>query len=273
MIRVTVLGSGSRGNAIVVEAAGHRLLVDAGFAPRALARRLEAANIAPESIDALLLTHEHTDHASGAAAAIARWNWPLYSTAGTLGALSLPEGCAVTALAVGMHRAIGPLDVLPLRVPHDAQEPVALVFAEARSGARAAVVLDLGHVPSSFATMIGPLDVLVVEANHDAQRLADGPYPAMLKRRIGGTSGHLSNTQCAALVTECAEQGLGAVVLAHLSETNNTPSLALDTVRMALRGTRWKGRGLHVALQSEVLHPVGSARLDARQLSLNLFGD
>jgi phosphoribosyl 1,2-cyclic phosphodiesterase len=273
MIRVTVLGSGSRGNAIVVEAGGYRVLVDAGFTPRALARRLSAAHIAPESIDALLLTHEHTDHASGVAAAIARWSWPLYATSGTLSALSLPDGCTVTTLAVGAPDAIGPLEVLPIRVPHDAQEPVALVFGEPRSGGRAAVVLDLGHVPPNLAAMLGPLDVLVIEANHDAQRLAEGPYPAMLKRRIGGTSGHLSNAQCAALVSECAAHGLGSVVLAHLSETNNTPSLALDAVRTSLRSARWKGRGLHVALQGEVLHPVGPARLDARQLALNLFGD
>lgn len=270
MIRVTVLGSGSRGNALVVEGGGHRILVDAGFSPRALARRLAAARIAPESIDALVLTHEHTDHASGAAEAVTKWRWPLFATAGTLAALTLPDTCHVTPLTPGVHGVIGPLEVLPVRVPHDAQEPVALLFADPRSGARAAVVLDLGHAPPTLATALGALDVLIVEANHDAQRLAEGPYPAMLKRRISGTSGHLSNAQCATLVAECAANGLGSVVLAHLSETNNTPTLALEAVRTALRRARWRGRGLHAALQGEVLHPVGPAVRDARQLALEL---
>jgi phosphoribosyl 1,2-cyclic phosphodiesterase len=270
MIRVTVLGSGSRGNAIVVESHGQRVLVDVGFTPRALTRRLSAARIVPESIDAVVLTHEHTDHASGVSDAIARWHWPLYATNGTLSALGLADASSTTRLVPGLACTVGGLDVLPLAVPHDATEPVALVIADRRSGARAAVVLDLGHVPEGFSAQLGSLDVLVVEANHDVQRLADGPYPAMLKRRITSRAGHLSNAQCAAFVADCSAAGLGSVILAHLSETNNTPTLALDAVRGALRGTRWKGRGLHAALQGDVLHPVGPPIRDARQLALDL---
>lgn len=268
-MRVTVLGSGSRGNAIVVEGGGQRVLVDAGFSPRALAARLAAAHMAPESIDALLLTHEHTDHASGAADACARWGWPVAATAGTLAALPQLPVAAGTTLTPGTATSIGALQVLPVLVPHDAREPVALQFTDVRAGSRAAIVLDLGRVPPTLAAQLGPLDILVVEANHDSQRLADGPYPAMLKRRIGGDAGHLSNAQAAALAVSCVPAGLGTVVLAHLSETNNTPALAVGQVQQALRGAGWRGR-VHVATQGDVLHPVAITRRDARQLALEL---
>lgn len=269
-MRVTVLGSGSRGNAIVIESGGQRVLVDAGFSLRALATRLAAARMAPESIDALVLTHEHTDHASGAADACAKWGWPVVATAGTLAALPAIPAPAGSVLVAGALSTIGALHLLPLAVSHDAREPVALVFTDGRSGARAAIALDLGRAPAELVAQLGPLDVLVVEANHDTDRLAAGPYPAMLKRRIAGGAGHLSNAQAAALVAACVPAGLGRVVLAHLSETNNAPALALGAVRTALRGAGWKGRGLHVALQGEVLHPIVCTTRDARQLALEL---
>ncbi|MCU0650310.1 MAG: MBL fold metallo-hydrolase [Gemmatimonadaceae bacterium] len=269
-MRVTVLGSGSRGNAIVVEGGGMRVLVDAGFSPRALQARLAAARMAPESIDALLLTHEHTDHASGAADAVARWGWPVVATAGTFAALPALREASRMVLTATSALALGALDVAAVPIAHDAREPVALVLADRHSGARAAIALDLGRAPDDFAQALGPLDLLVIEANHDAQRLADGPYPAMLKRRISGGSGHLSNAQTAHLLGACARVGLGAVILAHLSETNNTPELALGAVRPALRAAGWRTRALHVATQGAVLHPVASAQRDARQLALDL---
>jgi phosphoribosyl 1,2-cyclic phosphodiesterase len=269
-VRVTVLGSGSRGNAVVVESGGQRVLVDAGFSPRALARRLAAARMAPESIDALLLTHEHTDHACGAADAVTRWQWPVLATAGTLAALPALSAPPFAVLTPGVPVAIGALSVAALPIAHDAREPAALVFTDTHSGARGAVALDLGRVPDGFAQALGPLDVFVLESNHDTQRLAEGPYPAMLKRRISSGAGHLSNAQAAGLLAACAAVGLGSVILAHLSETNNTPELALGATRTALRGARSRGHALHVALQGEVLHPVSAARRDARQLTLGL---
>jgi phosphoribosyl 1,2-cyclic phosphodiesterase len=269
-VQVTVLGSGSRGNALVIESGGHRVLVDAGFSARALATRLAAARIAPESIDALLLTHEHDDHASGAVAASARWGWPVVATAGTLAALpALPRAATTVLGAAGA--AVGPLRLDGVPVPHDAREPVAVLCTDTGSGARCGIVTDAGRVPEGLADRLGRLDILVVEANHDAARLAAGPYPAMLKRRIAGGAGHLNNAQAARLAGACVRAGLGAVVLAHLSETNNTPQLAVQAVRTALRAAGWRPRGLHVAAQGEVLHAVRLVgRTDPQQLALGV---
>lgn len=282
-MRVTLLGSGSRGNAIVVEGSGGRVLVDAGFPPRTLASRLQAAGIAPASIEALLLTHEHVDHARGAAAAVARWGWPVVATPGTLGAVWPAEPGAGPARASGVAlRAGGPqalvggFEVAAIAVPHDAAEPVALLLTDRASGCRVGIALDLGAVPEPLAAAFQRVDVLVVESNHDEALLAQGPYPWPLKQRIRGGHGHLSNHAAARLAVRCAHRGLRAVVLAHLSEVNNRPALALACTRDALRGAGWRRDAVHVGLPTEVGGPwpargpaSGSGAL-AAQLSLAL---
>jgi len=233
-MRVSVLGSGSRGNAILVESGATRVLVDVGFGPRTLAARLRVLGCAPESIAGVVLTHEHVDHASGALAACARWGWPLFATAGTIAAL--PEAMVpMRAIVHGQAWSIGDLAGQSVAVPHDAADCAALVFEERSTGARAGIALDLGHVPAHLTEAFGRLDLMVIEANHDVPLLMAGPYPWSLKQRIVGDLGHLSNTAAAALVASCAHPGLRGVVLAHLSETNNSPALAVETVRVALR--------------------------------------
>lgn len=265
MLRLTVLGSGSRGNAIVVEGSHGRLLVDAGFGVRALERRLGAAGVAPDSIDALVVTHEHTDHASGALDAVARWGWRLAATQGTLAALGVgadQDGAASGIACLGhVPCSIGGLRVEPIPVPHDAREPVALVITDEPTGARAGIALDLGHVPEALVAAFDRLDLLLVEANHDAVLLRDGPYPWMLKRRISGGLGHLSNDAAATLAARCAHRGLSAVVLAHLSETNNSPAHAVTTVGAALRQAGWRRDALRAAAQGTVSgpHAAGAA--------------
>jgi phosphoribosyl 1,2-cyclic phosphodiesterase len=279
MLRLTVLGSGSRGNAIVVEGSHGRLLVDAGFGVRALARRLGAAGVAPASIDALVVTHEHTDHASGALDAVARWGWRLAATQGTLAALGVgadQAGAASGIASLGyVPSAIGGLRVEPIPVPHDASEPVALVISDERSGFRVGIALDLGAVPETLVTAFDRLDLLVVEANHDRAMLHDGPYPDLLKRRIAGGRGHLSNDGAAALAARCAHRGLAGVVLAHLSETNNTPAQAMQTVGAALHRSGWRRRTLHAAAQGAPSGPYAAgpgptASDGAQQLTLGL---
>ncbi len=251
-MRTRVLGSGSRGNAIVVDVGSSRLLIDAGFPPRILAARLAAAGIAPESISALILTHEHHDHARGACAAMERWGWRVYATPGTLGACAelAPHRCIpVTA---GATVSIDDAEVQTVRVPHDAAQPVALVITERQSGARMGLAYDLGVVTQSVRSAFQRLDVLVIEANHDAGMLRAGPYPPSLQQRIAGPHGHLRNEAAAELVAECAHAGLRDVVLAHLSEQCNDPALAERIVRRALLRAGRRAT-VHVASQRAVL--------------------
>jgi phosphoribosyl 1,2-cyclic phosphodiesterase len=258
MLRVTVLGSGSRGNAILIDGTESALLIDAGFSPRALARRLAAAGRRPEQISSLLLTHEHTDHACGAAAACAKWGWPLRSAAGTLAALETETGTLRTSvLQADAPTVFDGWSVETVRVPHDARDCAALVLTDMTSGERVGVALDLGHVPETLPTAFQRLDLLVVESNHDERMLAHGPYPWMLKQRIGGSLGHLSNGATATFVAACAHKSLRGVMLAHLSETNNTPDHAVARSRDALRRAGWRREAVWAAAQGTHTGPIG----------------
>lgn len=261
-VRVTVLGSGSRGNAILVEGAETCVLVDAGFGPRTLAKRLHAIGKHPSQISALVLTHEHTDHASGAAQACRKWGWPLFASGGTLAALGeSTDGCpaGATTLALDCHITAPGFDIRASAVPHDARECTALVLADQRSAVRIGIALDLGHVPSLLPEAFHRLDFLVVESNHDERLLANGPYPWSLKQRIGGALGHLSNGAAAAFVSACAHRGLRGIMLAHLSETNNTPAHALARTRDALRRAGWRRDALWAAHQTQACGPQGTS--------------
>lgn len=256
-MRVWVLGSGSRGNAVLVECAGTRLLVDCGFSPRSLAGRLAAIGFRPADVHAVVLTHEHLDHAKGAAAGAAQWGWTVHATAGTLAALGpVPNA---HSFAPGATVAVGHAVVETLRIPHDAAQPVAVVVADPSGGARCGVALDLGHVPAAMLTAFRELDLLVFEANHDADRLATGPYAPALKARVAGRQGHLSNDESARAIRAFAHRGLRHVVLAHLSEVNNTPALALATVQRALDGSRFRG-ALHTAPPDGPIGPFAPSR-------------
>ena len=276
MLRVTVLGSGSRGNAVLVEGNDTTVLIDAGFNPRALTRRLLLAGKQPADIQALVLTHEHTDHACGAAAACARWSWPLYATAGTLN--SLPDSASYPHNV--LHRApthepfqIGGFSIVATPVPHDANEPVALIITDNLSGCRVGIATDLGHVPATLPAQFERLDVLVIESNHDERMLAEGPYPWMLKKRVGSQLGHLSNRQAAAFIAACVHKGLRSVVLAHLSETNNTPELAVVAASMALRKAGWKREDVWAAHQTEIRGPYLSGAKGSDGMAVQLgFG-
>jgi phosphoribosyl 1,2-cyclic phosphodiesterase len=276
MLRVTVLGSGSRGNAILVDGSEGTVLVDAGFGPRALTRRLALVDRRPEQIGALLLTHEHVDHACGAVAASARWKWPVFASQGTLDALTGSDaGCPVSATAMAQDGASSTLcgfTVETIAVPHDARACVALIVCDRASGARVGIALDVGHVPETLPPALARCDILVVESNHDERMLANGPYPWPLKQRIAGGLGHLSNGAAAALIAGAAHRGLRGVLLAHLSETNNTPDTAIARTREALRRAGWRRDTLWAASQSVPCGPIGADgsthRSQSAQLSL-----
>lgn len=278
MLRVTVLGSGSRGNALLVDGSTGTLLVDCGFAARTLAARLEAAGRQPADVHAVLLTHEHVDHACGVRVASSRWAWPVYATPRTHAALAQEDAGAPTHVA---HLATEQTDVAGFLVehhpvPHDAADCRAFRITDPRSGARVGIVLDCGRVPPSLPDFFAHCDLLVVESNHCPDLLQTGPYPRLLKQRIRGGHGHLSNIQAANLLAACAHRDLRGVMLAHLSETNNVPTLAVRQALTALRHAGWRGEQIWAAPQREPHAPMDVAggaatrRPTSAQLSFGL---
>src|ERR1700693_3636232 len=225
-----VLGRGSSGNAVLIESPRSRILVDAGFAPRVLKHRLAVAGVAPESIDAVVVTHEHTDHMKGVAAAARKWGWTIVCTAGTR--MMCPEWAGLNTILTPRKSAVSVGDFYLETVPvsHDANEPIGVIVTSLDEGVRAGIIYDLGHVTESVFRALDKLDILVLEANHDEAMLRTGPYPPSLQRRISGNFGHLSNRIAAQTASQCIHVGLNNIVLAHLSENCNNPRTALNTV-------------------------------------------
>ncbi len=225
MIRFASAGSGSRGNATIIEAGGVRVLVDCGFKARELCERLARHDVDPSSIDAVLLTHEHADHAGGSASVARRLGLRVMATAGTAHALGQAH---IETFSAHAQFRIGDLAITPVAVPHDAREPVQFVFAA--GGVRVGVLTDLGHVSRHVQGAFDALDALLLECNHDLDSLWRGPYPARLKRRVAGPLGHLNNEQAARLLRGVDRGRLQRVAVAHISEQNNTPELAMRTL-------------------------------------------
>ncbi len=225
-MRFASLGSGSRGNAMVVEAGATRILVDCGFGPRTLAKRLARIGLAPDDLNAILVTHEHSDHVAGIARCAHSYGLRVFMTHGTFGGTP-----GLVALETGVevfdaHTAfsIGDLEIAPFPVPHDAREPVQFVFSDGRG--RLGLLTDTGHVTAHIVSMLSGCEALVLECNHDADMLRQGGYPYSLKQRISGHFGHLDNRAAADLLLQLDSSRLQHVVCAHLSEKNNTPTLA-----------------------------------------------
>ncbi|MEP7381100.1 MAG: MBL fold metallo-hydrolase [Gemmatimonadota bacterium] len=247
-MNVTILGSGSRGNALVLEVEGSRLLVDAGFNAKTLAARMRLADIAPESISAVVLTHEHSDHVAGVCTAARKWGWTVYGTPGTIAAT--PGLSALHPVAIDPRDPIvlDRMEVRCVRTPHDAREPVALVVHATATGTRVGIAYDLGHAPVGVESAMRNLDALILESNHDDEMLRAGPYPMMVQNRIAGANGHLSNRAASDLGRKLAHRGLRYLVLAHMSAHNNSAAVARQTMDAALRGTTFRG-ALSVARQ------------------------
>lgn len=273
-MRVTVLGSGSGGNSTLVQSGETRLLIDAGFSGRDLHRRLAEVEVAPESISALLITHDHGDHTRGMGVLARRWGLPLY--------LTEPTRVACTRLLSGTERVrpyrveepleIGDLVVHPFLTVHDAVDPVAVTVTERSTGQKLGIATDLGRPTAAIRHALRGCDLLILEANHDEILLRESPYPWSVKARIGGSHGHLSNRAAAELAGELHHRELGAVVLAHLSARSNDPSLARDVVASALTRLRFRGT-VSVASQETPMEPIDldALRRMRRPAQLSLF--
>lgn len=231
-MRFASLGSGSEGNALVVEAGRTRVMLDCGFGLRDALARLARLGVEPGSLSALVVTHEHDDHAGGVARLAARLGIAVWMTHGTLRALREPLPDQVVLSIFDPHQpfAAGDLRVEPFPVPHDAAEPVQYVFGD--GARRLGVLTDAGVATAHMAEMLSGCDALVLECNHDPEMLEKGPYPPPLKRRIASRLGHLANDASAELLSRLDRSRLQHVIAAHLSKTNNTPELA----RCALAG-------------------------------------
>lgn len=271
-VRICVLGSGSGGNCLWVEAGETLALFDVGLPLRETRRRCLAAGLPFDALTDVFLTHEHADHSYAAGILARKLGVRVHATCGTMKALRDPPPEELRRpVQSGVAIELGRLRVVPVAVPHDAWEPVAYVFEDGEI--KAGIVTDLGCAPPTVARALQGLDALVLEMNHDVRMLLEGPYPWPLKQRIRGGLGHLSNAQGADLLREVLHGGLRHVTLAHLSEHNNTPSLARRAAEKVLEKFGSSAQ-LCVAAPERALPPVlleparATPLRKARQLAL-----
>ncbi|HEY0905716.1 MAG TPA: MBL fold metallo-hydrolase [Methylophilus sp.] len=234
-MRFASLGSGSAGNATVVEAGETRLLLDCGFSVKETVQRLSRLSLQPEQLSGILVTHEHDDHARGVFKLAARYQIPVWLTHGTLSMCQryLPsEQISLHLIDAHSVFTIGALEVHPYPVPHDAREPAQFVF---KDGVRKfGVLTDVGSLTPHIVHMLQGCDGLLLECNHDLEMLRNGPYAHSLKKRVGGWLGHLDNQSSAQLLAQLDNSRLKHLVAAHLSEKNNTPALAKQALSAVL---------------------------------------
>lgn len=236
MLTFTTLASGSAGNAALVSCGGAHILLDAGISARRLTAGLAALGVNPEALSAILITHEHSDHISGLQVFTKKHRIPIYATGPTCRQLSYKTAFLedlVRPLESGNGVQIGPLWAQSFPTPHDAAGSVG--WSIAGEGGRMVLCTDLGYVTEEVRRAVEGCGLLVCEANHDVDMLRAGPYPYYLKQRILGDLGHLSNEAGAELAAFAVETGARSVILAHLSQTNNTPARAYEAVSRRLR--------------------------------------
>lgn len=244
MLRFKSLGSGSAGNATLVEASSGlsragpatrttRVLVDCGFGVRVMETRLAQAGVAIDEIDAIFITHEHSDHVGGAAAFSKRCNTPVWMSQGTWAGARKPEfGDRLHIAMDNVAIQVGNLQLVPFAVPHDAHEPLQLRCSNGQR--QLGILTDLGHATESVLRHLRQCQALLLEFNHDSDLLQQGGYPAFLKKRVSGQLGHLSNADAAQIAAAVNHAGMGPVVAAHLSRQNNRPGLVRAALSQAL---------------------------------------
>lgn len=225
-MRFACLGSGSQGNAFIVEKGSTRLMLDCGYPVRETERRLARLAVAPADLAGILITHEHSDHIAGAYKFARKHELRVWLTHGTFKAFPGGASPPPQLECIDSHSpfAVGDLEVLPFPVPHDAREPAHFVFSD--GARRLAVLTDTGSSTSHIEAMLSGCDALVLECNHDLDMLMNGDYPPSLKARVAGRYGHLDNDSSAGLLAALDRSRLQHLIAAHLSQHNNTPELA-----------------------------------------------
>jgi len=233
-LRVSILGSGSRGNAALVTTSRVRVLVDAGFSFRSLCKRMAEIGESAEGLDAVLISHEHSDHVSGLQVLSRKVSVPIYMTGRTDGAIEWGEKRPhVETFKAGAKLAIGDLEIETFTIPHDAVDPVGFTFRQ--NGCKVGVATDLGYMTESIKRHIAGCDMLVLESNHDLEMLKVGPYPWFVKQRVMSRVGHLSNQAVSDYLSAEFDLATRILVLAHLSGNNNHPEIARMFADQALQ--------------------------------------
>ncbi len=227
-MRFASLGSGSKGNATLVQAAGTCVMIDCGFSLRETEARLSRFGIEAGQLDAILITHEHGDHVRGAGPLARKHNIPLWTTRGTHSKAVLGVLPCLHYLDVDQAFEVQDLAIQTYPVPHDAREPCQFVFNDGRQ--RFGMLTDVGMITPHIETQLDGCDALLLECNHDLSMLEQGPYPFSVKQRVAGRLGHLNNKQTAQLLKRLDHTRLKHLLIAHLSEQNNTPALACDAL-------------------------------------------
>lgn len=231
-MRFSFLGSGSRGNSLLIEAGKTRVMVDCGFSLKETEKRLQQLGVDAASLDAILVTHEHHDHVAGVGVANRKFKMPVWMTAGSWQAAKVGEVSGLELFNSHEKFSIGDLEVNPFPVPHDAREPSQFTFSDGRH--TIGLLTDVGMSTPHIEQQLSGCDALLLECNHDSELLANGSYPPSLKSRVAGKMGHLNNQQSCALLEKIDTSKLQHLVAAHLSEKHNTPQIVTDCLSQAM---------------------------------------
>jgi phosphoribosyl 1,2-cyclic phosphodiesterase len=251
-MKITALASGSSGNSFLIQHNGAGLLVDAGLSCKQLVARLDAAGFDPERLEAILISHGHSDHIKGAGVMSRKFKIPIWLNKGawdTIGSrLGKPHSLGI--FETGRPFKLGALKIHAFSLPHDCMDPVG--FRISYKKAIVGIATDLG-VPTALAlSALSGVHALIIESNHDPKMLLEGPYPWELKQRVRGRLGHLSNEASAKMLERLVSDQLKVVMLAHMSETNNRIELAMESSRKALRGFLEDGGAIMAATQDQI---------------------
>lgn len=222
------LGSGSRGNSTLVRSEQSCILIDCGFSLAQFEKRLQHLSLSGQDIQAILVTHEHSDHASGVERVSRKYSIPLWMTVGTARVLNISE---FHPLSGGQSYQFNDLSIEAVTVPHDAAEPVQFVFHDQTQDRRLGILTDSGHITEHMLQAYDNLNGLLLEFNYDPQMLLNGPYPYSLKQRVSGSHGHLSNQQSLELLQQINLAKLDCLIAAHISQKNNTPELVAELIQ------------------------------------------
>ena len=245
------LFSGSSGNAVFVGEGEDRILVDAGVSCARIVKELESISVKPESLKAILITHEHTDHTNAAGILSRKYDLPIYATQGTWNGMQEKVGAVqsknIRLIDVGQDFYIGKINVCPFAIPHDASDPCGYTFHA--GNVKASIATDIGCIRDGWLNAVQDSDIMLLESNYDEDMLKAGKYPYVLKKRILGRTGHLSNDDAGKAAVKLAERNCKNIILGHLSKENNFPELALETVRLALTEAGLKiGRDVNLSI-------------------------